>query len=99
MVRAVLVYQGGEPVLEYYRGEEARDVRLNARSVTKSVISTLIGIAIDQGAISGVDATLGDLLPTYRDIMNAEVAAIPLRSILTHTAGFAAGGTSPTWGS
>jgi CubicO group peptidase (beta-lactamase class C family) len=92
-VRAVLVYRGGEPVLEYYRGEEARDY-LNARSVTKSVISTLIGIAIDQGAISGVDARLGELLPLYRDIMNAEVAAIPLQSILTHTAGFAAGGTS-----
>jgi CubicO group peptidase (beta-lactamase class C family) len=92
-VRAVLVYQGGEPFLEYYRGEDATDY-LNTRSVTKSVVSTLIGIAIDQGAISGVDATLGDLLPAYRDIMNAEVAAIPLQSILTHTAGFAAGGTS-----
>lgn len=96
-VRAVLVYQGGEPVLEYYRDEDAKGY-LNGRSVTKSVISTLIGIAVDQGAISGVDATLGELLPEYRDLMNAEVAGIPLQSILTHTAGFAAGGMTSAVG-
>ena len=33
---------------------------------TKSVVSTLIGIAIDEGLITGVDATLGELLPAYR---------------------------------
>jgi CubicO group peptidase (beta-lactamase class C family) len=92
-VRAVMVYEDGESVLEHYRGDDAKDY-LNTRSVTKSVIGTLIGIAIDEGAISGVDATLGELLPAYRDVMNAEVAAIPLQSILTHTAGFAAGGTT-----
>ena len=91
-VRAVLVYEDGERVLELYRGEGAKDY-LNLRSVTKSVVSTLIGIAIDEGLITGVDATLGELLPAYRDEMNAEVAAIPLDRILTHTAGFAAGGS------
>jgi CubicO group peptidase (beta-lactamase class C family) len=90
-VRAVLVFQDGESVLELYHGEDAKGY-LNLRSVTKSVMSTLIGIAIDEGFITGVDATLGDLLPAYRDAMSAEVAAIPLDRILTHTAGFAAGG-------
>ena len=86
-VKAVLVYEDGEPVLELYNGEDAKGY-LNLRSVTKSVVSTLIGIAIDEGLITGVDATLGDLLPAHRDEMNAEVAAIPLDRILTHTAGF-----------
>jgi CubicO group peptidase (beta-lactamase class C family) len=86
-VRAVLVYEDGAPILELYRGEDAKDY-LDVRSVTKSVVSTVIGIAIDEGLISGVDATLGDLLPARRDAMNDEVAAIPLDRILTHTAGF-----------
>lgn len=92
-VRAVLVYEDGESVFELYHGDDARDY-LDLRSVTKSVVSTLIGIAIDEGLITGVDATLGELLPAYRGAMNDEVAAIPLDRILTHTAGFAGGGTA-----
>ena len=91
----MLVYEDGESVLELYRGEDAKDY-LDLRSVTKSVVSTLVGIAIDEGLITGVDATLGELLPAYRDVMNAEVAAIPLDRILTHTAGFAGGRTNWT---
>jgi len=51
-------------------------------SVTKSVISTLsrrllrhplIGIAIDDGLITGVDQTLGELLPDYAAQMIASI--------------------------
>ncbi|MET0734882.1 MAG: serine hydrolase [Microbacterium sp.] len=87
-VRAVLVHQGGRPILERYVESEAGDYR-DIRSVTRSVVSTLVGIAIDQGIIPGTGATLGELLPEYSDVMTPEVAAIPLESVLTGTAGFA----------
>jgi CubicO group peptidase (beta-lactamase class C family) len=87
-VRAILVSKSGENMLELWRGDHAHDY-LNVQSVTKSVISILIGIAIDQGAISGVSATLGELLPRYREAMSPEVAAITLDAILSDTAGFA----------
>lgn len=86
-VRAVLVYERGAPVLELHRGEDAQGF-VNLRSVTKSVVSTLIGIAIDEGVISGVDATLGELLPAYGGEMDAVVAGIRLDQVLSHTAGF-----------
>lgn len=105
-VRAVLVNQGGENTLELWRGDDAH-AHINLRSITKSVLSTLVGIAMDQGLIAGVDATLGSLLPAQRAAMTPEVEAIPLDAILSHTAGFApdteAGGselefwTSPDW--
>ena len=87
-VRAVLVFHDGEPVLERYLGGAGPEDYWDVRSVTKSVVSALIGIAVDQGYIDGVDQTLGDLLADYGDVMTPEVAAITLRQVLTHTAGF-----------
>ncbi len=88
-VRAVLVYHDGEPVLERYTGATGEDY-WDLRSVTKSVMATLIGIAIDRGQIESVDRTLGDLLPSYAADLTTDVAAITLREVLTHTAGFRA---------
>jgi len=88
-VRAVLVYHDGEPVFERYTGATPEDY-WDTRSVTKSVMATLIGIAIEQGHIEGVDKTLGDLLPSYAADLTPETASITLREVLTHTAGYRA---------
>jgi CubicO group peptidase (beta-lactamase class C family) len=58
-------------------------------SVTKSVISALIGIAIGEHLISGVDATLAELLPQYAAVMTPGVRRITLKHLLTMTGGFA----------
>ncbi|WP_374977263.1 serine hydrolase domain-containing protein [Microbacterium trichothecenolyticum] len=87
-VRAVLVQQHGELVYEQYQESTAEDT-WDVRGVTRAVTSTLIGIAIDRGLISGVDATLGQLLPDYAAVLTPETAAIELRAVLTHTANFA----------
>jgi CubicO group peptidase (beta-lactamase class C family) len=87
-VRAVLVSQDGELVLEDYRGTDAT-AYWDAQSVTKSVVSTLIGIAIDEGRIDGVEARLGQLLPDYAPQMDPAVADVTLEDVLTMRAGFA----------
>lgn len=92
-VRAVLVYHDGEPVLERYTDATPGDY-WDLRSVTKSVMATLIGIAIDRAQIESVDQTLGELLPSYATDLTPDVAAITLREVLTHTAGFRAEGAS-----
>ena len=86
-VRAVLVYHQGEPVLERYTDAEAEDYWAT-QSVTKSVMSLLIGVALDQGYLDSVDQTLAELLPDYAADMSPQVGAITLREVLTHTAGF-----------
>ena len=48
-VRSILVARGGELVLEQYYNADA-DAYFDVQSVTKSVVSTLIGIAIGDGA-------------------------------------------------
>ena len=86
-VRAVLVYDGSDPVLERYSDATPEDY-WDTHSVTKSVVSVLVGAAIEQGYLEGADQTLGELLPDHAEAMTREVAAITLEEVLTHTAGF-----------
>ncbi len=86
-VRAVLVSVEGKPVFEKYYDTEP-DVHRNIFSVTKSVMSTLVGIAIADGDIPGVDATLAELLPTYAKDMKPTVARTTLEQVLTMQGGF-----------
>jgi CubicO group peptidase (beta-lactamase class C family) len=89
-LHSVLVVKDGKLVLEEYthgyRWQRTNDVA----SVTKSVTSILIGIAIEQGAVAGTDQSLADLFPTYADLINADPAKqdVKLWHILTMTSGF-----------
>jgi len=97
-VRAILVARGDDIVHEQYFGTDA-DAYWGLQSVTKSVISTLIGIAVGEGLIGGLDDTLGQLLPEYVEDMSPAVQQTTLRQLLTMTAGFPAdsGGAAPAF--
>ncbi len=56
------------------------------QSVSKSVMSALIGIAIARGDLPGTDATLGELLP-HRAFADPAVKDVRLEHVLTMTAG------------
>ncbi len=85
-VRAVLVIADDRTVVEEYYGSTAEEYR-GVASVTKSVLSTLIGIAIDEGLLE-LDDPLRDLLPTYAGAMGPEVAATTLEQLLMMSGGF-----------
>jgi CubicO group peptidase (beta-lactamase class C family) len=53
-VHSVLLYQHGKLVLEEYFYGYSAERPHQLRSATKTVVSTLAGIAIDRGAVSGV---------------------------------------------
>jgi CubicO group peptidase (beta-lactamase class C family) len=85
-VRAVRVVVGDQTVVDAtYDDSEGESAEV--ASVTKSVMSLLIGIAIDQGTIPGVDATLAQLLPDRRDEMAPGVGEVTLAQVLTMTGG------------
>ena len=83
---AVVVHHGMVVDEAYWFGSET--TLHHVRSVTKSVTSTLIGIAVDHGFIDGVDARMVDYLP--HDLLPSDPAkdAILLRHLLNHTSGF-----------
>jgi CubicO group peptidase (beta-lactamase class C family) len=85
-IRAILVTQHDRPIFErYYHGSAATTG--NVFSVTKSVMSMLIGIALDEGQLNGIDQTLVELLPDDAATMPPPVRSVTLRQILTMTAG------------
>lgn len=86
-VRAVLVDVNGKRVLEKYRDATPSDY-WDTESVTKSIVSILVGIAIREGSIRSVDQTLEELLPEQVASMSARAARTTLRQLLTMTGGF-----------
>jgi CubicO group peptidase (beta-lactamase class C family) len=87
-INAVLVSVDGETKVAHYRNGRKPADALHVFSVTKSVASALIGIAIEEKIISGLDATLPELLPRYGKYLTAEEKSITLRQLMTMTAGF-----------
>ena len=64
-----------------------RDRKHCLSSVTKSVTATLLGIAIDRGFISSVDAKVFDFFPEYADLNVGTKRAITLEHLVTMSAG------------
>lgn len=87
--RAVVVSHRGQLVVERYY-DSAVDEHAEVRSVTKSVMATLVGAALREGRLPSLDAELGDLLPPYRPVMDPRTERITLRQLLTQTAGYTA---------
>jgi len=85
-----LVIRHDAIVLEqYFNGSDARDSN-NVHSASKSILSAVAGIAIDQGYIDSVDQPIAELLPSqFAGITDSDKRAITVRHLLTMTAGFA----------
>lgn len=89
-LHGLLVYRGGRLVLEEYFYGYHRDRPHQMRSATKSVVSTLVGIAIGQGALRGTDEPVLARLP-YAAYGNPhpQKQALTLGDLLTHRTGLA----------
>jgi CubicO group peptidase (beta-lactamase class C family) len=84
---SLLVQRNGILVAEEYFNGFTPDSLHDVRSVTKSVISVLVGIAIEEGLIPSVDEPVGSYLVPVVDSIREEVAAIPIRSFLMMSSG------------
>lgn len=54
-IAGMVVRKDGETVYERYFGGCTAESRLNVFSVTKSIISILLGIALDRGCLGSID--------------------------------------------
>lgn len=66
-----------------------RDTAHNLHSATKSITSTLLGIAIDRGYITGVEETVYDFFPQYEHLRTEMKNRIRLKHLLNMRAGWA----------
>jgi CubicO group peptidase (beta-lactamase class C family) len=84
----LVVRQGYLAVEEYFNGSTAESVH-TLQSVTKSVTSLLLGIAVEQGAVPSIDRPVISFFPEYPDLRNLDdrKRAMTLRDILTMRTG------------
>lgn len=86
-IAGIVVVKDGETIYEKYFNECTADSRIHIYSVTKSIISILIGIAMDIGHIKNLDQKVLDFFPEY-EIKKGEktIQNITVRHLLTMTA-------------
>ena len=99
-VHAILIERAGQLIYEeYFDGFDERwgqplgRVSMSAtqlhdvRSVTKSVVSALTGIALGAGAIKSLDQPVVEWFPEYADLNTAERRRVTLAHVLGMTSG------------
>ncbi len=99
-VHAVLVVRGGKLVYETYRrGQDYRwslplgmvthtpQMQHDVRSISKSVVSLLVGIALDRRLITSIDDPVFAYFPEYASLRTQEKDRMLLRHLLTMRSG------------
>ena len=82
-------------VFEYYKNHKTKDALQTINSVTKTVLSTLYGIAIHQGIISDLDEMIHVYYPNDQDCFDQpDKLHFTIRHLLTMSEGF----DWPEWG-
>lgn len=87
-IAGVVVLKEGKTVYENYFNGCTSSSTLHVYSVTKSIISILIGIAIDKGYIKSVDQRVLDFFPDYTVQKTEKIQNITLENLLTMTASY-----------
>lgn len=87
-LHSLLVSRNGSLLLERYLNGRRATQHANVKSVSKSVISALVGIAIEQKQIPGVGEPIATYFPEHlRDPKDAGKRAITVEDLLTMRSG------------
>lgn len=86
-LHSLLVSQRGQLVLERYFNGHGRNDVANVKSVSKSIMSALVGIAIAEGHIAGVEQPIGEYFAPVLSPGDASKAQITIEDLLTMQAG------------
>lgn len=88
--QSIIIMRNGTIVYEaYFNGSHAADSN-NIASVSKSMLSALIGIAIEQGYFESTAARIADYLPVYfAELADPRMRELTLQHLLTMTHGLA----------
>jgi len=94
----LLISQGNNVLFEAYYNGRDRSQAANMKSASKSVISALVGIALEQGMIESLDQPISDFFPEYITEENRSKAQITIEDLLTMESGLASTSDDRTYG-
>lgn len=87
-LESLLILKDQKLVLEEYFYGYNRTQLHNIHSCTKSIVSLLLGIALERNKNMNVDKSVFDYIPKYDSLKTKENEQIKLKHVLTMTAGF-----------
>ncbi len=88
-IAGITVYKNGRKNYENYFNGYTADTAFHMFSVTKSILSALIGIAVDKGYIESIDQKVLDFFPDYTPKRGEKTAQrVTIRDMLTMTTPF-----------
>ncbi len=88
-IAGMVVLKNGKTVYEKYFNECTATSRIHVYSVTKSIISILIGIAMDKGYIKSINQKVLDFFPDYTVKRREKtIQNVTIKNLLTMTAPF-----------
>jgi CubicO group peptidase (beta-lactamase class C family) len=94
----LLVVKNGYLIAERYFNEGTAEQKALLQSASKSYLSALVGIALDQGCLSSVDQKMLDFFPESADqIADPRKAQITIRHMLQMRAGYPDEETNSTY--
>lgn len=83
-VTGMLVLKDGEIAYEHYGAGNGPSTLWTSRSVGKSVVSTLVGVAVKEGALGSLDDPVTKYEP---DFVGTAFDGVTVRQLMTHTSG------------
>jgi CubicO group peptidase (beta-lactamase class C family) len=95
-VHSILLVKDGKLVLEEYFYEYDLNKLHELRSASKTFVSALVGVAVDQGFIKGLDDQVTSNFPQYQiENNNHQKRTITIRNMLTQQSGLACNDRDP----
>ena len=86
---SLLVVKDGQLIAEGYFNGGSIDRQNNMQSVTKSIVSAFVGIAVERGCLQSVDQTMLEFFPEVGDrIMDPRKESITVREMLQMRGGY-----------
>ncbi len=85
-IYSILIVRNGYLAVERYYREGYRDKPHNLKSASKSVLSALVGIAIDEGYLR-LDQPISEILPQAKKLNDSRKSDITVRHLLSMTSG------------
>lgn len=88
-IHSILLLKNSQIIIEEYFGENSKNTQHDLRSVTKSISSILMGIAIDKGMIDNVDDPITKYIknPKPKKNIDKRKGEITIRHLLTMSTG------------
>lgn len=87
-VKSLMIQKEDELLYQEFVGDMSPNSTTNIKSASKSILSLLTGIAIDEGYLEGVDQTIGEFFPDYfRENPDSAKESITIENLLTMRSG------------